>query len=255
MVHVYPERTETQDELWERYQRYIDNTIELADGDDIALLYAGDPTHGTKYADAGLMEVDPYEQVKIAAESVYPWLQHRNVRVMRFFSGTASHVRMGHTLSGAAVAAMILEDFPRFDVDSAHHGRICFKDKVFDIAHHGPSKGSRAWLEGNVARYYLRDRMIRDDQLGKDPAHVYLRGHFHVWVYEVLSQLFHGEEYRSILTVLPSMCGMSDYARQSTKSEMALTNGIVAYEVIEGEPIRVHPFKDTTDLRVEETVL
>ena len=55
------------------------------------------------------------------------------------------------------------------------------------------------------------------------------------------------------MIVLPSWCGMTEYARQATKSEFELTNGLVAFEIDKGK-LSIQPIVTTLDLRVRETV-
>ena len=98
----------------------------------------------------------------------------------------------------------LTESHPKLDIGIAHHGRFAVDGVTFDLAHHGPSSGSRWWLRGNTARYYLRDRMLDDMALGKPPADVYLRGHYHVNIWETLRVEWQGEMITSHLVVLPS---------------------------------------------------
>ena len=71
-----------------------------------------------------------------------------------------------------------------------------------------------------------------------------------------LRERVNGSYVESHLIVLPSWCGMTEFARQSTKSEYELTNGLVLFEIIPGDqiPVRVHPFVKTLDLRTKETL-
>jgi len=239
------ERTQTQDMIWDIYLDGIGKVIDLAGGDDIIILNGGDVTHGTKYRE-GLMPITESEQIQVAVETMKPWLKHKNVKAIRFFSGTPAHVNMGYVTSEAKVAAMLANE-TNISVRALHHGRVRVLDKVLDVAHHGPGKGLRWWLDGNQARYYLRDRMAKDFSVGKRPADVYIRAHRHVWVHEVLDMALGSEVVLSHITVLPSLCGMDEHSRQVTYSEPTLMNGLCAFSVV--------PFVTITDLRVEETIL
>jgi hypothetical protein len=135
-------------------------------------------------------------------------------------------------------------------VQTLYHGvaTICGID--VDYAHHGPGPGGRSWLHGNVARYYLRDQMWKDIEQGRRPPDLYLRGHVHAPVDEVLKVgQFHGR-----LVVAPSMCGLGDYGRKATKSEWQICNGFMAF-VIEGNKIvDTLELMQTVDIRTREVL-
>ena len=146
----------------------------------------------------------------------------------------------------------LADKYPRVDIGVAHHSRYTIGGVIFDMAHHGPSSGSRWWLRGNTARYYLRDRMLDDMALGKRPADVYLRGHYHVNLWETLRVEWCGQLVESHIIVLPSWCGLGDYARKITRSEPTITNGLYAFECRGGAVTRIVPMVATLDLRTEE---
>jgi len=134
------------------------------------------------------------------------------------------------------------------------HSLVNIDGVEFDVAHHGPGAGIRQWTRGNQARYYLRSLMWQEFKAGNRPAKVYLRGHYHTFVHEVVSEQFCGETFVCHLIVLPSWCGMTEYARQATHSQYEVTNGMVAFEIVNGELVEVHPFYRTLDLRVKESL-
>jgi hypothetical protein len=125
---------------------------------------------------------------------------------------------------------------------------------VLDVAHHGPHPGTRDWLFGNVATLYLRDRIYRDRALGQEPASVYLSGHYHHWVHVTLYQTWQGEDRRYDLVVLPSFCGLGEYARKATRSDPSLTTGLGLFEVIDGRLADIRPVTQVWDLRTCEDV-
>jgi len=248
-----PEPTETQRLLWTVYQEHIALAQELAGDDEIVVLHDGDLTNGDKYNATGkgnIADTTREDQRQIAAMNLTPLLALPNVRRARIITGTASHVpdaaeaRIAHALAGTTGK----------DVRSSHHSRFGISGVPFDVAHHGPGPGLRDWLRGNVARYYLRDLILRDRRLGKEPARVYIRAHFHIWVPETLHDRWRGRQQRFDLTVLPSYTGLTGYARQVTGSEPVVINGLCCYEVVDGKLVDVHPFVDEFDTRQEETL-
>jgi len=243
-----PELTDTQRYLWGLYQGHQEQVLEFIGGPADLLIHGGDSTHGFKH-NGGLMDVDAGEQVAIARANLVPWLD--SAKRIRFVSGTAAHVAMGHATASALIAAQLGHE----DASAAHHLRIEVGGVLFDVAHHGPGPGSREWLRGNVARYYLRSRVLKDvNKLGKAPATVYLRFHHHIWLHEMLEMEVNGGSHWAHLVVCPSYCGLNDYARQVTQSTPELTNGLVVFLVEDGRLLEVRPFKATRDLRVRETI-
>jgi hypothetical protein len=125
---------------------------------------------------------------------------------------------------------------------------------MVDASHHGPAAGSREWLKGNVARFYLRDLMLVEISMGYKPPNLVLRGHVHEYLREVLVHLAGDKEYESQLMLLPSYCGVSDYARKATKSEFILRNGLVVFELVDGIIYRVYLFTKVQDVRTYERI-
>ena len=91
---------------------------------------------------------------------------------------------------------------------------------------------------------------------GRKPPDLVLRGHYHSLV-EVFNRLngADGKVYRSWLYVLPALCGANGFAVQVTKSEFEITNGIVAWEVIDGRVRESFEFIKTFDYRIREELL
>ena len=246
-----PEPTENQRRLWSIYQEHIALAQELAGNDEIIVLHDGDLTNGDKYDSNGkgnIADTTREDQRQIAKMNLLPLVMLPQVLRVRIITGTPSHVpdnaeaRIAHALAKAAGK----------DVRSCHHSRLDIDGVPFDVAHHGPGPGIRDWLRGNVARYYLKDRVYRDRRLGKVPARVYIRAHYHIWVPETIHDRWQGRQQRHDLTVLPSYTGLTGYARQVTGSEPVIVNGLCCYELVNGRLVDVHPFVDEYDTRQEE---
>ena len=247
-----PELTATQQLMLKLYRQDIGKLVDLADGDEIIVFHDGDPTHGTKHAQGLIDGVSRPDQRIIAQWNLKPIIGLPNVKTARLFTGTSAHVWPGS--ADAKIAWMLKQDYPEKDIASVHHSRTRIGSEIVDTAHPGPHPGSRDWLRGNVALYYLRDRIYRDRRAGKEPARIYLRAHRHVWVHVPFVDRWERTETRHDLTVLPSYCGMTNWARGITQSEPEMTNGMCAYEFIDGNLAEIHPFITYTDLRLEETL-
>ena len=247
-----PELTATQRLMWPMFQGHVDELEELAGKDEIVVFNVGDPTHGTKYMQGLIADVSRSDQRIIAASNLNPIIRLPNVRILRMFSGTPAHVWPGS--ADAKVAWQLRQDYPQKDIQSVHHSRMSIDGVWFDTAHHGPQPGSRDWLRGNVALYYLKDRIYRDRRMGKEPARVYIRGHRHQYVPVPFIDRWKGREMKHNLTVVPSYCGLTSHARQVTQSEPELVNGMCVYELVDGKLVDIHPLIEYTDLRLEETL-
>ena len=247
-----PDLMAMQRYLWELYTGHIKSVRELAGRDEIIVVHNGDVTQGLKYPEH-LVSTRLSDQVLIGFCNLKPWLELRNVRTVRVVKGTASHV-LGEGSSEILIARMLAQAYPNKDVQALYHGLLDVGGVTFDCAHHGPFPGSRNWLKGNVARYYLRSLMLDDVLHGRDPPRVVARAHYHVYVRETLRLEVEGQEHASDLIITPSYCGVGDHGRRVTRSTSLQTHGLVACEVVGGELRDVHPFKETLDLRTYEQV-
>ena len=248
-----PELTHTQRLLWyDRYLIHLNELKDIAGRDEVIVFHVGDPTQGTKYAQGLIADVSRSDQRIIAEWNLKPIISLPNVKIVRLFTGTPAHVWPGS--ADAKIAYALKQDFPSKDIESVHHSRSRVDREIFDTSHAGPHPGSRDWLHGNVALYYLRDRIYRDRRMGKEPARVYIRAHRHVWLPVPFIDRWQGVETKHDLTVVPSYCGMTAYARGVTQSEPELVNGMCVYEVVDGKLAEIHPLVTYTDLRLEETL-
>ena len=249
-----PELNKSQEYLWhDCYIPDIENVKKLAGKDPIVVFHAGDLTQGNKYI-SQWVSTRSSDQIYMAEASMLPWFQLKNLVATRLARGTDSH-GFGEGTADLTVEGLLQRRFPKRNIEVVYHGLAEILGIKVDYAHHGPYTGSRNWLKGNVARYYLRSAMMDEIQMGNVPPHLYIRGHFHNYVEEYLRISNAQHAYKSWLTVLPSYCLMSDYARQATRSQFSITNGMVAYEVIDNKIVEIHPFTHTIDIRTKEKIL
>ena len=252
ILEYSPDLLDFQEYLWELHETHIKEVQKLAGKDEIVVIDNGDTTAGNKY---------PHEQVstrisdqfKIAAWNLRPWLELKNVKTVRITKGTGAHT------FGEGTSEIVLQQFlkgwhPKKDIRTVYHGFARIAGVTVDYAHHGPSTGSRNWLRGNEARYYMKSLIADELDLGNTPPDLILRGHYHSYVEEYVIKMFQGHRYKTQLTVLPSYCGIDDYARQATKSKYILQHGMVAYELIDGKILDTYPLLTTLDVRTKETL-
>lgn len=243
-----PNLTKSQEYLQELYLKSIDDINAFAGKDPVIVFMTGDITHGNKHIQQ-CITADVSSQITIAVANMRPLYRLRTLKAVRFAGGTGSH-----TFEGASgemlVASNLRLEYPRVDTKTVFHGSYLINGAEIDYAHHGPYPGSREWLRGNVARFYLRDMMMRHAMEGSLIPSIVLRGHYHSFVKEYLS---HGG-FGAWLVVAPSMCLLDDYARYATRSEFKCTNGMVVFDIVGskvGEPALLG---NTIDVRTKEVI-
>jgi len=249
-----PKLNEPQEYLWhDCYVKDIENVKKLAGKDPVIVFELGDITQGKKYI-SQWVSTRLSDQIFIAEANMLPWFKLKNLVAVRLVRGTDSH-GFGEGSADLTVEGLLQRRFPKRNIESLFHGLGKILGITVDYAHHGPYTGSRNWLKGNVARYYLRSAMMDEIQSGNHPPHLYIRAHYHSYIEEYLRLNNASHVYKSWLTVLPSYCLMSDYARQATRSQFSVTNGMVAYEVVDNKIVNIHPFLHTIDIRTKENIL
>lgn len=233
----HPTLTIGQRWLWHWYEQHILGVMEYADGDQVDVLHLGDICQGLKYID-GLSQSRFTDQLAVAQANADPWRIWDNVKSMTIISGTSVH-EGGEGSAGELVASLWGATFYQ-------HVLLDIDGMLIDAAHHGPGTGIRAWTRGNVARHYLRSRMLSD----APPARVYLRAHRHDYIRETLYE----ESATGDLIVTPSYQLPSAYVRQTMQSPSAVYCGMVALEVIDGRLTDVLPLVQREDLRKRVTI-
>src|ERR1035437_8447410 len=244
-----PTLTHSQEKLW--YQIYapaIKETFEFAADDEMILLHNGDLTHGDRFK-VQLVSDRLSDQMDIAEANITPWFAYPHLTKVRIIQGTGVHV-FGQGSSEIIVCKYLQKEFPKVDTDFRTHSLLTIAGVPFDVAHHGPHPGGRDWLRGNVARYYLRDLMYREQHRGNTPSRVVLRAHYHNPVHEFLEM---GPD-QSDLFILPSMSMLDEHSTKATQSADEVTNGITLFEIIDGELVRFKRLYTKTDIREQEVL-
>jgi hypothetical protein len=242
-----------QEYLWDLHQKHVEEVKKLAGKSEIVVFDNGDLTAGNKY---------PHEQVStrisdqfdIAAWNLRPWLDLKNVKVVRITKGTGAHT-FGEGSSEIITQRTLKERYPRKDIRTVYHGLAKVAGVKVDYAHHGPTTGSRNWLKGNEARYYLKSLIEDEIDLGNEPPHLILRGHYHAYIEEYVIKLHRNKRYKVQFNIIPSYCGIDDHARQITKSKSILQHGMVCYEIVDGKILDTYPMFKTIDIRTHEILI
>jgi hypothetical protein len=248
----HPPLNKTQRYLWQTYTEQIKTIGDMMEkGDELIVIMNGDMTAGNKYPHL-LVSDRIADQFIIGEYNIRPWYALKPTAV-RLIKGTGAHV-FGHGSAEVLIAHALSLAFPKISTVCTDHSLITTAGVDIDISHHGPVPGSRQWLKGNEARYYLRSAMLEEIVAGKTPPKVYLRGHYHEDIEESLIVKANGHRYKSSLIITPSFCFIDDHARQATKSPARITHGMMLIELVDGEVLRTIPLTKTLDIRTKETI-
>jgi len=242
-----PELSSTQRWLWPVFEEAIGELAEYAKDDEIVVAHAGDVTHGDRHGPL-IPNTTIADQRTIAIYNMTPLLQLKNVTKVRFLTGTEVHVP---DAAEVRVAGRLRKQ-TGLDIRASHHARFDMGKEWVDGSHHGPYPGSRDWLRGNVAFYHLKDCVYTDRRVGKEPAVVYLRGHYHRHVHVPLYDDWNGQDVMRHLIIIPAFSGLDGFTRKVGKSPPIIEAGIIALEFIDGHLTDIKAFKDKLDMRTEE---
>ncbi len=252
LINYSPQLSAVQSTLWPWFIEDVKQVKELANGDEIIVLIVGDLVQGTKHR---VLQVSPgrdRDQLAIAYANLSPVLSLPNVKHVRIVAGTAAHGGIGANTAADAVEALSYM-YPNIEIQGCYHGEINIDGCAVNYAHHGPHPGSKTWLEGNSALSYLRNFVVTEwMKKAKIAARIILRAHRHTYVPIPYKTMIAGTEYEFDLVLLPSWCGIGDYARQITLSEILQQFGMVAIEIVDGQLAKIHSYIHHLNLYTEE---
>jgi len=248
-VFYSPEPTATAKYLWNIFKEDAYSVKQLAGKDPIVAFHMGDQGQGKKYVKEWV-STRQWDQVAIAVANWEPMLALPTLVSIRLVTGTPSH-DFGEGSLTWNVCQLLRNERKDVSVEAVEHGLATIAGVKVDYSHKGPWTGSRNWLQGNVALYYLKSLQADELDLGNIPPDLVIRAHYHSYV-----EMYNRKNgYRSWITVLPSYCGMSEYAVSATGSAFILKNGMVAYEIVNGKLREIHPLLHTLDIRTKETII
>jgi hypothetical protein len=251
MVNKLPvQLNASQQFIWEAYSANMQAVQDAAGEDEIIVIHNGDATQGDKHPEL-LVSNRKSDQILIARDNLAPWLEIPNVKAMRIVIGTEAH-NMGKGMAEYLLAELLAKQYPHKDIQAVYHDLIDIDGYIVDTSHHGPNQSVRFWLNGNTARYYLQDLMLRSIMAGNKPPDLVLRAHFHTWINEVVSVVVENVEYTSRIIVTPSHCMIGDYVRQALRSLAGIQVGGAAFEIVGGQCHKVHRLVKTLDVRMRE---
>ena len=244
-----PEMTEIQKHLYNVYTSGLEKITALAQGAPMVGIHDGDNVEGNKHP-SELVRPEIHAQLQIAIGNLVPFCSLPNMRHFQMVKGTGAH-EFGFSSATLEILRAMRLLFPGIEMKAVTMGLTTVNGVEIDATHHGASAGRRKWLEGNEARYYLRDRMMRDIHARGRPADIYVRGHYHTPLIEYLRV----DGFWSILLLMPSMKIGGEWTVMATRSLPYIKNGLAALE-IEGGKIRdIHEYYEKVDLRTKEEIV
>lgn len=248
LVEVKPQLTEVQKHLWELRERNIAELVKMANGNPIVYELNGDATHGNRHPEQ-LMSTRIANQIVVGRDNMTPIAELPNCKMIRIITGTGSHV-LGEGSTEYLISEFVQGKYPHIDTQAVNHWTPTINGIKCNFAHHGPGPSSRDWLQGNTVLQYFRDLLYKELWDGQEPTRLSVHSHYHTPIYRQIDR--NGKRHMIIVT--PSMCGLSDYGRQATKSAFHITWGMTVFEIGENaisEPIQLY---DTLDIRTKENV-
>ena len=246
LEEVHPKLNKIQEYLWSIYQTQIDCIGKFANGDDIIISVDGDMTAGNKHPSRLVSEREA-DQIEIGVSNMRPWYAI-NPKAVKIIKGTGAHT-FGYGSSEITITKQLRAEFPDVPIKFCDHALTTVNGMPVDISHHGPTAGTRNWLKGNEARYYLRSNMQDEINAGCIPPRLYIRAHYHDDIEETIIIKSNGKRYKSTLVILPSLCYIDDFADQHVKSPSRITHGMYIFEIIDGDLCRIIPLTKSVDVR------
>lgn len=245
-----PPISPTQQFIWDEvYLPGRKKFVDLANGDDMYILKLGEVCDGTFWKNSSV-NLRIHEQVQIAIANMEIWKDVENLKAIRIVEGSRPH-SFGEGSASRLVTQRLKMWFP--NTKTTTHGVFAKSGFTIDYAHKGPFPGSRKHLEGNQARYYLTDYMIRElTEFSREPVDLVLRAHYHEPIVEFRWLRNKNGWHRSALIISPCMKFPGEYDKNVTRNRFDYTVGMMAVEVIDGEIHRVHDIIKTVDVRTWE---
>lgn len=242
-----------QEYLWALFMRNAEAAATTIGEDRAVVICNGDVTQGMRYQDLWV-STRLSDQIEIAVWNLQALLEAvPQVDVLRICVGTPSH-EFGMGSAPRLVAKQLAVMFPKVDIKVVSHGLLDIDGVTVDYAHHGPGASRRHWLEGNEARFYLRDIMQREIKAGRPVPRLVVRSHVHTYVRETLRDEDRGKRVISDLLVTPAWCGMGDFAVQVTRSNYIVRHGLVLLGLEQGALRTEISMIETNDVRTKEIV-
>ena len=223
-------QNQLQKDAWKYWTKefwpYVENRSK---GRKTVVVLNGDGLDGVHHNTTQIWSNDPLEQAVVAAEIMAPIANKYPVYVTR---GTPTHVLVsgaGDELIAREIGAK--QPVKGRKVHSSYHLKLVLEGVDFDIAHHGPSAGTRIWTYGNALRGYARTIILDAMVQHRRPPDCIIRSHFHHRVHETTHD--YGHTCHAIIT--PAWQWKSEYVHMVVSHEDVCDIGGVVIDIDDGK--------------------
>lgn len=201
--------------------------------DEVITVLGGDEVHGVRvphetWTGSLTAQADAYIQM------VLPWVN----KSAKTYSIVGTRYHMG---DDGSIEDKIARELGVYKHQAFHKMEIVLGDFRVSVAHKGPKPGSRFWTRKNSMRLMLNDIAMRCLAEGREPSDLYLWGHFHEDLEDIIiaegpwgRKEVHGQ-------VMPAWCTPGEYALANVNNLELADVGIVYY-TITGKHLERHSY-------------
>lgn len=223
----------TQKWLWKKWTKAHDQIFD-GTADEVIVFLMGDAVHGLKDG-AGIWTGSLKTQKDAFIESHLIWTNKASASYC--VRGTRWHVG-----DDGIVEDQIAEELGCYKLKSFHKMEVSVQGVRFMLAHKGPKPGSRAWTRPNSMFHTLRDRYFSALRESREPADIYLWGHYHEYVSGFVEA--EGPWGTKIIRgyVLPAWCTPNEYALSNVGNLELADVGCVYFDIEDGQVTKYNLF-------------
>ena len=184
--------------LWVKSARKVKECREEAkEKKRLVVILNGEPIDGNHHGTAQLITILPKEQVSMAISLLDEWLgiaefDSKRGDCMFLVRGTSAHERgehindIGRDIEGVVPYKPDTSDKQKDGRYNWQKLRRTVNGVLFDIAHHGFSRGSRAWTRSNSIRWALTSIYLTCIEKKLPVPNYVIRSHKHYFTYDAL---------------------------------------------------------------------
>lgn len=213
-VPVYP----VAESLWQITEEVRNWVNENCKNYNKWLVHLGELTQGTEYKE-DLLTTSMFEQLKLARETIYPFLDMPKMKGARFLQATGWH-EFDDGSSSKESAYVLKAKYPKLDIKQMNQSRTLVNDVLIEWTHHGASTSKRKYLEGNAAFLEAKDRIIHHLIERKRCPDLSFSAHTHKPSQNTASVLSEGKYIRNTQVITTPMCGPGCYSRKIANPDM-----------------------------------
>lgn len=225
----------------------------------LVLILNGEPIDNFHHETNQVITQHGQEQTEMAVSLLDEWMQIVDYQpkrndVMYLVRGSTAHERgeyintLGRDLDGVVP---LRRDTSEITKDGRYYFqklRRTVNGKMFHIAHHGFSKGSRAWTSENSISYTLKSMYMNALDMGYDIPDFVIRSHNHVFT----QAWYHGRRKSMFGCITPCWQLKTHFGNQVAANDDINTIGMINFDIMESGASKVIPeILEIEDTKVE----